>query len=144
MDRPLRGQGSPDGRSEARSRESKPIPSFFREGLGWLLALQLLLALLWVGPLRAPLSHGFQFAVSLRMAPASPEQPAWLPGPLATGTDPQRLMEVLRIGSHKARVWWKVADTVRRHAAPLMRAELESWWCEALASRSAPEASCAC
>ncbi|NOK36144.1 hypothetical protein HMI49_23350 [Corallococcus exercitus] len=80
MDRPLRG------------------PLFFREALGWLLALCLLFAM----------------------------------------TRPPHLMETLSAGAHRARVWWKVADTVRRHAAPLMRAELESWWSETLAARSAP------
>ncbi|MFP2901240.1 hypothetical protein [Corallococcus sp. 4LFB] len=53
-------------------------------------------------------------------------------------TPPLHLTETLQAGAHRARIWWKVADTVRRHAAPLMRAELESWWCEALAARSAP------
>ncbi|MFB1484286.1 hypothetical protein [Corallococcus sp. RDP092CA] len=87
MDRPPHGQRS--------------LPSFVREGLGWLLALHLLLALM-------PHAH---------------------------------LAQSLRAGGHKVRVWWKAADTVRRHAAPLVRAELEAWWHDALAGRCAPGAS---
>ncbi|RKH62088.1 hypothetical protein [Corallococcus aberystwythensis] len=56
------------------------VPSFVREGLGWLLALLLFLALM-------PSLH---------------------------------LAESLQAGVHTARVWWKAADTVRRHAAPLL------------------------
>ncbi|RKI46166.1 hypothetical protein D7Y27_08715 [Corallococcus sp. AB004] len=67
-------------RLSAPSQESKPLPSFVREGLGWLLALHLLLALM-------PSLH---------------------------------LMETLQSGAHKARVLLKAADTVRRHAAPLL------------------------
>ncbi|WP_223641304.1 hypothetical protein [Corallococcus sp. EGB] len=101
MDRPPHGQGSPDARAEAPSREPVPLAPFLREGLGWLLAFYLLLALL-------PHTH---------------------------------LMETLRAGEDAARVWWKAAATVRRHAAPLVLAELESWWHEALASRCAPRTS---
>ncbi|QAT81952.1 hypothetical protein EJ065_0343 [Corallococcus coralloides] len=73
-------------RPSAPSQESKPLPSFVREGLGWLLALHLLLALM-------PSLH---------------------------------LVETLQAGAHKARVWWKAADTVRRHAAPLLPAMLKA------------------
>ncbi|MBN8470420.1 hypothetical protein JYJ95_28260 [Corallococcus exiguus] len=71
MDRPLRG---------------RPLPSFIREGLGWLLALHLLLALM-------PSLH---------------------------------LMETLQAGAHKARILLKAADTVRRHAAPLLPAVIRA------------------
>ncbi|MBZ4330954.1 hypothetical protein NR800_29730 [Corallococcus interemptor] len=91
MDRPPHGQGSPDAR-----QEQVPLAPLLREGLGWLLAFYLLLALL----------------------------------------PPTHLMDTLRAGEHAARVWWKAAVTVRRHAAPFVLAELESWWHEALASRS--------
>ncbi|MBN8229839.1 hypothetical protein JYK02_20200 [Corallococcus macrosporus] len=82
----------------AMDRPGSEVPSFLREGLGWLLALLLLLALL-------PSLH---------------------------------LGDALRAGEDTARVWWKTAATMRRHAAPFVLAELESWWHEALAARSAP------
>ncbi|MHA7627463.1 hypothetical protein [Corallococcus sp. M7] len=35
------------------------------------------------------------------------------------------LGETLQAGAHKARIWWKAADTVRRHGAPLLPAMLK-------------------
>ncbi|WP_147448634.1 hypothetical protein [Corallococcus terminator] len=86
---------SPSGRME---RDGQPH-SLLRDGLGWLVALQLLLALIWVGPL-----HPTRLPVSL---------------------------EALRIRARQAQVLFKAAATVRHHALPFMRLELEAWWLKA-------------
>ncbi|NBD10280.1 hypothetical protein [Corallococcus silvisoli] len=143
MSRPLRGQVDPDGPPESPSRGARPLPPFIREGLGWILAIQLLLAFIWVGPPRAELFPVLQVALSIRMTPVAHEQArwdAWLP---ATASTSSSLLDVLHTRVHQARVWLKAAATVRRHAVPLLRAELESWWHEALAAQARLEARCA-
>ncbi|RKH18576.1 hypothetical protein D7Y13_09840 [Corallococcus praedator] len=67
-----------------------------RDTLGWLVALQLLVALVWVGPL-----HPTRLPVSL---------------------------DTLRTRARQAQVLFKAAATVRHHALPFVRLELESWW----------------
>ncbi|RYZ38218.1 MAG: hypothetical protein EOO71_24890 [Myxococcaceae bacterium] len=83
---------SSSGRME---RDGQPH-SWLRDGLGWLVALQLLLALVWVGPLR----------------------PTRLPVSF----------EALHTHARQARVLFKAAATVRNHALPYVRLELEAWW----------------
>lgn len=143
MSRPLRGQVDPDGPPESPSGGARPLPPFIREGLGWILAIQLLLAFIWMGPPRAELFPVLQVALSIRMAPVAHEQAewgAWLPAAASTSSS---LLDALHTRVRQARVWLKAAATVRRHAVPLVRAELESWWHEALAAQAAAEARCA-
>lgn len=137
MSRPLRGQVDPDGPPESPSAGARPLPPFIREGLGWFLAIQLLLAFLWLGPPRAELVPFVQGVVSLCMASESSEQTLW-------SSPPPLLAESLRLRVRQARVWMKAAATLRHHTVLFVRAELESWWNEALAARPPVETRCAC